>query len=213
MNTFTITGLKEGFVYSIGPAVFPPPEDEAMVPLPTPDDDRPTLVAHPVCTEAAALAMGHIRHIQREGFSADNSEIDDARQLRWWRAHRNRVSAYLYAFGGKLVGFGALLQQHDGTWVSSCAVLPGHEGRKFGGRILSHLVQSVDHEVYARALIANPAAVALHNSREWDQTGIDENCVYFRTKPKVRVEHSLSRYDYAEPEAELPCGWWMGEQG
>jgi hypothetical protein len=93
--------------------------------------------------------------------------------------------------------------------VSSCAVLPGHEGRKFGGRILSHLIGSVGHEVYARALISNAAAVSLHNSREWDQIDIDETCVYFRTKPKVRTEHCLSIYDYTEPEPDLPCGWWM----
>ena len=108
--------------------------------------------------------------------------------------------------------FAALLQREDGTWVSSEAVLPGFEGRKFGGRILSHLIGSVRHEVYARARIDNPAAVALHNSREWDQTGVDDQCVYFRTKPKVRIEHSVSRYDYTELQPEPPCGWWMAGQ-
>jgi GNAT superfamily N-acetyltransferase len=187
-------------------------KDAPLGALATPADDRPTLVASPVVTEADALIMGAIRHIQRHGFSADNSEIDDDRQRRWWAAHRNRVKAWLYTFDGNLVGFGALLQSGDGSWVSSCAVLPGHEGRKFGGRILSHLIQSVDHEVYARALISNPAACALHNDREWEMTGEDEQCRYYRTRPKVRVEHSLSAYDYAQPEAELPCGWFWGEQ-
>jgi len=213
-DTFTITGLKEGYKYSVVASVGDINRmlvDDALDPLTTPEDTRPTLVATPVVTESDALIMGAIRHIQRNGFSADNSEIDDERQLQWWRANRLRVNAYLYSFGGKLVGYGALLQQDDGTWVSSCAVLPGHEGRKFGGRILSHLIQSVDHEVYARALIANPAACALHNDREWEMTGEDETCRFYRTRPKVRVEHSLSGYDYAEPEAELPCGWWMGE--
>lgn len=181
-------------------------------PLPTPTDTRPTLTAHPVCTVDDALAMGRIRHIQRHGFSADQSEIDDERQRSWWLENRPRVNAWLYTFGGVLVGYGALLQREDGTWVSSCAVLPGHEGRKFGGRILSHMIGAVPHEVYARALIANPAAVSLHNSREWDQIGVDETCVYFRTKPKVRIEHSLSVYDYSEPEPDLPCGWWMASQ-
>lgn len=185
----------------------------ALAPLPTPADDRATLVATPVTTEGQALTMGRIRHIQRHGFSADQSEIDDERQLRWWRAHRHRVKAWLYAFGGALVGYGALIQTADGRWVSSCAVLPGHEGRRFGGRILSHLVQSVGHEVYARALISNPAACALHNEREWETTGEDEQCRYFRTRPKVRVEHSLSLDDYAPepPQPEPPCGWWMAD--
>lgn len=183
----------------------------ALPPLATPADTRPTLVATPVVTEADALIMGRIRHIQRHGFSADNSEIDDERQRQWWRANRLRVKGYIYTCQGRLVGYSALLQQDDGTWVSSVAVLPGHEGRKFGGRITSHLIQSVDHEVYARALIANPAACALHNDREWEMTGEDGTCRFYRTRPKVRVEHSLSRYDYARPEAEMPCGWWMGE--
>jgi hypothetical protein len=179
----------------------------------TPTDTRPTLVARPVCTEADALAMGRIRHIQRHGFSADQSAIDDERQRQWWRENSTNLNAYLYYWQDKLVGYGALIQQDDGTWVSSCAVLPGHEGRKFGGRILSHLIGSVEHEVYARALIANVAAVSLHHPREWEQTRVDDTCVYFRTRPKVRVEHSLSGYDYSEPQPEPPCGWWMGEQG
>lgn len=228
-----ITGLQAGYAYSIGPsdgiATYVPKPGEvrdydpkpvtvatwlvidALPALTTPEDERPTLVAMPVTTEADALVMGAIRHIQRNGFSADNSEIDDERQRQWWAAHRNRVNAYLYSFGVHLVGYGALIQSGDGSWVSSCAVLPGHEGRKFGGRILSHLIQSVDHEVYARALISNPAACALHNDREWEMTGEDEQCRYYRTRPKVRVEHSLSGYDYAQPEAELPCGWFWGE--
>ena len=183
-----------------------------LPPLSTPADTRPTLVATPVCTEDDALTMGRIRHIQRFGFSADNSEIDDERQRAWWQENRLRVNAYLYTSGGKLVGYSALLQRDDGTWVSSCAVLPGHEGRKFGGRILSHLIGSVDHEVYARALVSNPAACALHNDREWEMTGEADGCRHYRTRPKVRVEHGVSGYDYAQPEAELPCGWWMGEQ-
>ena len=191
---------------------------ETVPPLPalaTPADDRPTLVATPVVTEAQAVLMGRIRHIQRHGFSADNSAIDDDRQRDWWRTNRARCVAYLYSFGGVLAGYGALLQRHDGTWVSSCAVLPGHEGRKYGGRILSHLVQSVDHVVYARALISNPAACALHNDREWEMVGEDEQCRHYRTRPKVRPEVSLSPDDYALPveRQELPCGWfWAGER-
>lgn len=188
---------------------------ETVPPLPaltTPADDRPTLVATPVVTEAQAILMGRIRHIQRRGFSNDQTEIDDERQRAWWQHHRQRVNAYLYSFGGVLAGYGALLQRHDGTWVSSCAVLPGHEGRKYGGRILSHLVQSVEHVVYARALISNPAACFLHNEREWEMVGEDEQCRHYRTRPKVRVGYGLSQFDYSEPEAEPPCGWWMGEQ-
>jgi len=187
-----------------------PPMDQ--LPRLTPPDTRLTLVASPVVNEAQALAMGFIRDVQRRGFSADQTPIDAERQRKWWAEHRYRAKAFLYYYQGKLVGYAALLQQDDGTWVSSCAVLPGHEGRKFGGRILSHLVQSVDHEVYARALIANPAACALHNDREWEMTGEDGVCRHYRTRPKVRVEHSLSGYDYSEPQPEPPCGWWMGEQ-
>jgi GNAT superfamily N-acetyltransferase len=183
-----------------------------LMPSITPADTRPTLVATPVTTEAQAIEMGRIRHIQRAGFSADNTEIDDNRQRFWWQENHYRVNAYLYTYQGRMVGYGALLQRDDGTWVSSCAVLPGHEGRKFGGRILSHLIGSVEHEVYARALIANQAACALHNDREWEMTGEDGVCRFYRTRPKVRVEHSLSGYDYSEPQPEPPCGWWMGGQ-
>ena len=183
-----------------------------LSPLATPTDTRPTLVATPVCTEAQALVMGRIRSIQTAGFSADTEPIDDAKQLAWWRSNRLRVNAYLYSFGGVLVGYSALIQRGDGTWVSSCAVLPGHEGRKFGGRILSHLVQSVDHEVYARARVDNAAACALHNDREWEMTGESDGCRHYRTRPKVRLEVSLSPDDYALPVVteERACGWWMG---
>jgi hypothetical protein len=183
-----------------------------LPPLATPTDDRSTLVASPVVTDEDALVMGRIRDARREGFSQDQSSIDEARQLDWWRRMRLRVNGYLYFSGKHLVGYGCLIQEPSGRWVSSCAVLRGCEGRSFGKRILSHLINSVGHEVYAQALVSNPAAVALHNPLEWEQTGVDDTLVYFRTRPKVRVEHSLNAGDYAPlpEEPTLPCGWWMG---
>lgn len=179
------------------PLVWDEPTPAALPALPTPADTRPTLTARPVCGEADALTMGHIRDRQRAGFSADQSPIDDDRQRAWWAAHRNRVNAYLYYdHAGVLVGYGALLQRHDGTWVSSVAVLPGNEGHGYGGRITTHLVTSVPHEVYARALVSNEAACALHNARVWEVTGEDEQCRYFRTRPKVRTAYPVTLGGY-----------------
>lgn len=170
---------------------------DPLPPLPTPADTRPYLTACPVCTEADALVMGRIRHVQRAGFSADQSEIDEARQRAWYAEMRHRLHAYLYRDGdGSAVGFGALIQQESGIWVSSVAVLPEHGGRGYGRAITHHLVTSVRHEVYARALLSNPAACALHNPLDWEVTGEDDTCRYFRTRPKVRVEYSLNAEDY-----------------
>lgn len=170
---------------------------DPMPPLPTPPDTRPHLTACPVCCEADALIMGRIRHIQRAGFSADNSAIDEDRQRAWYAEMRNRLNAYLYRDGdGNAVGFGALIQQDSGTWVSSVAVLPEFGGRGYGRAITHHLVTSVRHEVYARALLSNPAACALHNALDWEVTDEDDTCRYFRTRPKIRTAHSLNAEDY-----------------
>jgi hypothetical protein len=58
----------------------------------------------------------------------------------------------------------------------------------------------------------DPAACALHNDREWEMTGEDGECRYYRTRPKVQAAISLSRYDYAEPEEQRSCGWWKRSQ-
>lgn len=168
----------------------------AMPALATPADTRPALVARPVCTEADALLMGEIRHTQRAGFSQDNGPIDHAHQREWWAGWRNRINAWLYYDGAALVGYGCLIQRNDGTWVSSCAVLPAHEGRRFGRTILHHLITSVPHEVYAQARTDNPAACALHNPLEWEVTGQTHHLVFYRTRPKVRTEYPVTLGGY-----------------
>lgn len=167
--------------------------------LPTPADERPHLVAHPVCTVGDALAMGFIRDARRDGFSRDTTPIDGERQIRWWHEQRERVRAFLYRDGaGALIGYGALLQRPDGRWVSSCAVLGQFEGRGWGRAILHHLVNSVEHEVYAQARNDNEAAVALHNPGDWQCLGADNDNTYFRTWPRVRpAAPSLAPDDYA----------------
>lgn len=168
----------------------------AMPPLATPPDTRPALTARPVCCEADALLMGEIRHTQRAGFSQDNTPIDPDRQRDWWHAWRNRINAYLYYDGASLVGYGCLIQRMDGTWVSSCAVLPEHEGRRFGKAILHHLIGSVGHEVYAQARTDNPAAVALHNPLDWEEADRTHHLVQFRTRPKIRTEYPVTLGGY-----------------
>lgn len=170
----------------------------ALPAIATPADDRPHLVAAPVCTEADALAMGFIRDARRAGFSQDTTAIDQSRQLLWWRTNRARVQAWLYRDGaGELIGYGALLQRPDGRWVSSCAVLAPFEGRGWGRAILHHLVNSVGHEVYAQARNDNEAAIRLHNSGDWQCLGADNDNTYFRTWPRVRLATpSLSLDDY-----------------
>lgn len=168
-----------------------------LPPLATPADTRPTLVASPVCTKADALTMAAIRNECREGFSADTSAITVTQQGKWWAQNRNRVNAYLYwDTTGDVVAYAALLQQPDGTWVSSCAVLPRYAGQGYGRAILHHLVTSVDHEVYARARNDNEAALRLHNPGDWETTGADNDCTYFRTRTRVRVVPSLSAEEY-----------------
>lgn len=166
--------------------------------LPTPADDRATLTARPVVTEADALAMGAIRDEQRHGFSRDNNRITEDQQRAWWGRMRRRVNAWLfYDARGALVAYGALIQEPSGQWVSSAAVLPEYAGRSFGKRVLSYLVNAVPHEVYAQALKSNPAAVSMHNALEWEVVREDHELVYFRTRPKFRLDLGLVTEDYA----------------
>lgn len=186
----------------------------SLLPIPTPPDERPGgLVALPVATTGDALIMGRIRDRQRATFTGDTSPITDAQQRVWWARHRYRIKAWLYAdAGGALVGYGALLQQEDGRWVSSVAIVPGQEGRGYGSRILSHMVNAVEHPIHARALLSNPPACHMHNAREWETVSEDGECRYFVTRPRVvdrPVDWALAAYDDDEPR--LPHGWrWEG---
>lgn len=157
--------------------------------LATPADPRPHLTSRVVITMRDVLIMGQIRNACRAGFSADTTPIDDDRQAAWWRWNHHRVEAWLFEDGdGAIVGYGALLQRPDGTWVSSVAVLPQFGGHGYGKAITTWIVLAVDHEVYARARTDNPAAVKLHDPLIWETTGVDQEGqnVYFRTRPKVR---------------------------
>lgn len=155
--------------------------------LATPTDDRPHLEARPVLTMPDVLMMGSIRHTCRAGFSADTTPIDDERQAGWWRWNHHRVEAWLFEDGaGAVVGYGALLQQPDGRWVSSVAVLPPFAGRGYGKQITTWTVLAVDHAVYARARLDNPAAMRLHDDHIWEVVTADNDNEYYVTRPKIR---------------------------
>lgn len=179
-----------------------PSAPSALPRLATPEDERPYLSARPLLSMPDVLLMGAIRNRQRRGFSADTTPIDDERQSGWWRWNHHRVEGWLFDDqAGNTVGYGALLQQPDGRWVSSCAVLPEFTGHGFGKAILTWMVLAVDHEIYARARTDNPAAIKLHDPLLWEVTGVDQEGqnVYFRTWPKVRRARLAVNLDN--------CGW------
>jgi GNAT superfamily N-acetyltransferase len=196
-----MSALHTAFVLPTGAYGEPLPldwqEPPALPRLPTPPDPRPYLAARPVLTEADALAMGRVRDRQRAGFSADTTRIDDNRQVAWWRRNRERVAAWLFEdVAGALVGYGALLQQDDGRWVSSVAVLPGFEGRGHGKAITTWTVLAVEHAVYARARLDNPPARKLHDDLIWELVTADNDNEYYVTRPKVRVAQVALNLDH-----------------
>lgn len=169
----------------------------ALPRVPTPPDTRPALTAHPVLADADVLTMGRIRSAQAEHFSNDRAAFDDARQLAWWRANQARVIAMLYAdAAGADVGYGCLRQDEDGRWWSSVAVAPGHEGRGHGRTITAHLILSVPFDVWASARTDRPKAQALHNPLLWEVVGADNDLIWYRTRPKVRVARTAMNLDH-----------------
>lgn len=155
--------------------------------LATPEDERPYLTARVVHAMPDVLAMGRIRDACRAGFSQDTTPIDDARQAAWWRENHKRVEGWLFDdANGDTVGYGALLQQDDGRWVSSVAVLPRFAGRGYGKAITTWVVLTVEHEVWARARLDNYPAQKLHDDLVWETLGADNDNEYYRTRPKIR---------------------------
>lgn len=154
----------------------------------TPRDTRPHLTARSVWADRDVLAMGAIRDRQRAGFSHDHSPITPEMQIRWWDRNKFRLIAYLYDdVDGNTVGYGALRQEDDGRWYSSVAVLPEFGGHGYGRTITTHLVLSVPFDVWASARNDNPAAQKLHDPCIWDVLGADNDLIYYRTRPKVRL--------------------------
>lgn len=146
---------------------------------------EPALTARRITTTRDALHMGLIRNRRRDGFSHDTSPISPERQINWWHANQHRIVAYLYLDGdGAIVGYGCLRREQDGRWYSSCAVDVGFEGRGYGRAILTHLVASVAHEVWATARDDNPAAQKIHDPAVWDTLGWHEGLYLYRTKPR-----------------------------
>lgn len=162
------------------------PQPVTLPPLATPEEERPHLTARPVVAVADILAMGRIRNAQRAAFSHDQTPIDDARQLAWWREHHLRLRAWLYTdCAGATVGYTCLRQEEDGRWWSSVAVMPGHEGHGYGKAITTHCVLAVEHPVWGAARNDQPGALKLHDDLIWDTIGADESLTYFRSKPKI----------------------------
>jgi len=140
-------------------------------------------------TEDDAMLIATMRNICSAGFSRFNGTISADEQRRWWAATAGTRHAWLYyGVEGMPVGFGVLLRDPGGYWVTSCAVLPDFQGRNYGRRMLAHLVRSAPGPCRAQARKDNPAAVRLHVAEDWDVIdGPDPALVYFQTRPGVTL--------------------------
>jgi GNAT superfamily N-acetyltransferase len=137
----------------------------------------------------AVMQLRMIRNVCREGFAHDTAEISHAEQLAWWAANKDRVVGFLYRdLIGLPVGFGLLRQTDDGRWWSSVAVLPARAGKGYGKAITAHVIRQKPADaryVYAQARLDQPAAMKLHDPRDWYTLGEDGRLAHFRTKDEL----------------------------
>lgn len=160
----------------------------------TSECERLGLVARPITEDVDVETLRQIRNVCKDGFSFDNEEITPEDQVGWWILMRGKVKAWLYWSGAEVVGYGLLRQTEDGRWWSSCAVLPGHAGKGYGGALLADLVRRTTGVVYATARLDNPAAVRLHRSADWIEHDRDERLAHFRTRPHVWHEAAMNEW-------------------
>lgn len=130
--------------------------------------------------------MRVIRNSGAAGYSNANGEVTEEQQREWWAANKHRTFAWLFVAYGVVVGFGMIQKRDDGHWSPSAGVLPEHQGRGYGGRIVDHLVVEArgrSMTLWAQAKLDNPAAVATHHRDYWDRLGDYDGYAWFRSKP------------------------------
>lgn len=123
-------------------------------------------------------------------FSNDNDQISELRQRAWWVAMKGRVKAWLYYQSGMLVGYGAVIQDSGGNWWDSIAVLPQHQGLRFGCLITHDVAVCSGVTVHSKVRRDNLAAIAMHHAEDWEGYTIlprDLNYVGFVTRPQARA--------------------------
>lgn len=139
-----------------------------------------------VTSRAQINCMRIIRNSGSSGYSGPDVQIDHDAQQAWWFKHASagEVYGWLYLAYGNVVGFGMILKRADGQWSPSAGILPEHQGRGYGKWVVSNLVDQARHlglVLTAKAKRSNPPAVATHDPALWEQIGLDDDYVYFRS--------------------------------
>jgi GNAT superfamily N-acetyltransferase len=130
--------------------------------------------------------MRVIRNAGVWGYSSDHTIISEDEQRVWWQKAQHGVYAWLFASNGEVVGYGMMSRREDGRWSPSAGVLPEWQGHGYGKHIVSWLALEAGNmgiELWAQALVGNPAAVRTHDEAYWDKLGEDDTYAYFRSKP------------------------------
>jgi len=142
------------------------------------------LVPVKVDTVERAILMGRIRDTGRDSFSNDHTPFDEARQRKFWQDNKDTMTAYLFRHpeSWEAVAYSATLLR-DGKYYTSNAVLPAWRGRGYGKAVLHFIVNIVEHDCWATALLTNKAARREHNIVDWEQVVVDEigGLVHFHT--------------------------------
>jgi len=105
-----------------------------------------------------------------------------ATQVQWIDDHSGGHPAVVAVIDGLIVGFGSLTRfrsrpAYSTTVEDSVYLLPGHEGRGIGRRLLDELVALADghgfHTVIARISGGNEASIALHRACGFELVGVE----------------------------------------
>lgn len=160
----------------------------------TPECERLGLMARPIESDEDVETLRLIRNACKDGFSHDNSEINQQQQAAWWSLMHDKVRGWLYWVGSEVVGYGLIRQTDDQRWWSSVAVLPDCAGKGYGGAITADLARRSPRAVWATARLDNPAALRLHRTEDWDDLGSDGRLVTYRTKPHVYHVAALTEW-------------------
>ena len=146
------------------------------------------LQAIPVVSSGHLNCMRTIRNSGSSGYSGPDVQISEDDQQRWWHGQvaTGSAKAWLFAQHGTVVGFGMVMYRpEEHHWSPSAGVLPEHQGRGYGKWIVSWLAQEAAREGYvlfAKAKHSNRAAIATHDPEYWEQIGIDDDYLYFRSQ-------------------------------
>jgi len=105
-----------------------------------------------------------------------------AAQVQWIDDHSGGHPAVVAVIDGLIVGFGSLTRfrsrpAYSTTVEDSVYLLPGHEGRGIGRRLLDELVALAEghgfHTVIARISGGNEASIALHRACGFELVGVE----------------------------------------